>query len=155
MKRYVYKSDIYNLRVTTAGIVGLVVGGLSISRLLMAGTNKTLYLFILMVCVFTFWETFISLSNPKEVIISEEGITFKAYNKQHDYKWEDIERFRLKEFIHARKLYLTINKPTIFRGKYWINCFYMNDTDEIFTFLLKKECEVHPNSLKAHSRKFD
>jgi len=155
MKRYVYDNKIFNVRVTAAGIIGLVVGLFSIYRLLTPGTNTILYLLILLVCVYTFWETFVSLSNPKEVQISDEGITFKAYNKEHHYAWSDIKDFHLKEFIHARKLYLTINKPTLFRGKYWVNCYYMNDTDEIFIYLLKKECEIHPNSLKAQSRKFD
>ena len=119
---------------------------------LIFGDNMILWIGAGIVSLYTVWETFISLSNPSKVVIDADSITFCAYGQEHRYLWSEIERFRVKEFTGARKLFVRINEASIFRGRYWVNCYYFNDTDLLYKFIVDRECLVHPTSLKARAR---
>ena len=39
------------------------------------------------------------------------------------------------------------------RGRYWVYCYYFTDCDELYDFILDKEAEIHPNTIKAENRR--
>ncbi|MBO4919457.1 MAG: hypothetical protein J5365_04805, partial [Erysipelotrichaceae bacterium] len=108
---------------------------------------------VMVVCLYTYWETYVSLANPQEIVIDDRAITFRGCGKEHTYLWKEIYSFRVKEFVTARKIFLRINKADMNKGRYWINCMYFNDTDELYMFLRDKEYEIHPDSVKAIARR--
>lgn len=116
------------------------------------GSNTILWIAAAIISFYTAWETFVSLSNPSKVIVDADSITFCAYGKEHRYLWSEITRFKVKEFTGARKLFVRINEAGIFRGRYWIHCYYFNDTDVLYKYIVDKEYLFHPNSLKAQAR---
>ena len=90
-----------------------------------------------------------------KVIISDDAIAFKVKDREDRYLWKDIRDFRVKEFIDRKQVYIRINKqnPSLFKGRYWVYCRYFNDADELFMFFIKKEMEIHPDTIKAYARR--
>lgn len=151
MRVYEYDPTVYKRKVTVTGVFCALILLYSIYSLFF-GDNMLLWIGAGIVSLYTVWETFISLSNPGKVVIDAESITFCAYGREHRYLWSEIERFRVKEFTGARKLFVRINNASIFKGRYWVNCYYFNDTDLLYKFIVDRECLIHPTSLKARAR---
>ena len=97
------------------------------------------------------WETFVSIANPSKVEVSDQGITFSAYHKSHHYDWNEVKRFKCKPLASGTKMFVRINEAGIFRGRYWVNCYYFNDGNELFQYLFHKEVEIDPEGLKARA----
>ena len=151
-KTYIYKDVVYKRKVKFTGAYCGAILLICAYYFLFRGMNFLLVP-IMIVCLYTYWETYVSLANPEEVIIDDRAITFRGCGKEHTFLWKDIYRFKCKEFIQARKIFLRINEASMTKGRYWINCYYFNDCDELFMFLLDKEYEIHPDSMKAIARR--
>ncbi len=153
MKQYIYKKKYYDFKVAYIGYFVSAIGLYALYRFVTR--MSALYGLVLLVCAYQFFNTFISLSNPEEVDVSDDSITFKGFGKSHTYRFSEIEDFRVKEFVTAKKIYLRINKDSssLLRGRYWIDCMYFSDGDELFRYLLKKEDEIHPDTIKAYAHK--
>jgi len=149
-KIYEYKTKQYNYKIRNIGLFAIFFLIYSIIRFVKSNL-QIIYLVPIIVCIYIIWEDFISLSNPKIVHITDEFISFKQFSRTHTYYWKDIKRFSIKEFMSARKMYIRINDDNIFKGRYWVNCYFMNDTDEIYMWLRNKEMELNPNSVKTRS----
>jgi len=151
-KTYVYRETIYRRKVKFTGAYAGVIGLAALFYFLFKGVNFLL-IPVMIVCLYTYWETYVSLSNPQEIVIDDRAIIFRGCGKEHTWLWKDIYSFRVKEFVTDRKIFLRINKADMTRGRYWINCLYFNDTDELYNFLRDKEYELHPNTMKAVARR--
>ncbi|MCI8566206.1 MAG: hypothetical protein HFI39_07845 [Lachnospiraceae bacterium] len=151
MRVYEYDSAVYSRKVTTTGVFCALILLYSVYSLFF-GNNMILWIGAGIISFYTVWETFISLSNPSKVIVDADSITFCAYGREHRYLWSEIERFKVKEFTGARKLFVRINKAGILRGRYWVNCYYFNDTDLLYKYIVDREYLIHPTSLKARAR---
>ena len=55
----------------------------------------------------------------------------------------------------SKKIYLRINKDdnSLLKGRYWIDCLYFNDSDELFMYFVNKEDEIHPDTIKAYAHR--
>lgn len=153
MKRYIYQKKYYDFKVVYIGYFVIAIGLFSLYQLITTG--NALYAFILIVCAYQIINTFVSLSNPEEVEIGRDHIAFKGFGKTHLYRFDEIEDFRVKEFVMAKKIYLRINKDSghLLKGRYWIDCLYFSDGEELFRYLIKKEDEIHPDTIKAYAHK--
>lgn len=151
-KTYIYREPLYTRKVKFTGAYAGVLGLLATGYLIFTNVNFLL-IPVIIVCLYTYWETYVSLANPQEVIVDDRAITFKGCGKTHTFLWKDIYSFRVKEFVTARKIFLRINKTDMKQGRYWINCRYFNDTDELYMFLRDKEYELHPNTMKSIARR--
>lgn len=150
-KTYEYKTKFFNYKIRNIGIFAIFFLLYSIYNYIT--TKSVLFIVPIIICIYIIWEDFISLSNPKTVTITDDSITFGAFGKFHTYKWTEIKKFQIKEFVTARKMYIRINDAGLLKGRYWVNCYFMNDCDEIYLFLRNKEYEIHPNSLKSIARR--
>ena len=151
MRTYTYDSAIYARKITLIGIfctAVLIYAGVRIQ----AGGSLPVWTGVGVVAAYTVWETFISLSNPRQVRMDEHEIIFSAYGREHRYGWNEISQFRVKELTGARKLFIRINQAGFFRGRYWLHCYYFNDTDELYNAIVDRECLIHPDSIKAWAR---
>ena len=150
-KTYEYKTKKYNYKITYIGIFAIFFLIYSIYNF--ATTQKAIYLAPIIICIYIIWEDFISNSNPKIVTITDDSISFSSFGRTHTYRWNDIKRFQIKEFITARKMFIRINGGGLLSGRYWVNCYYMNDCDELYLYLRDKEYEIDPYSLKSQARR--
>lgn len=154
MKKYIYGKKFYNFRVLFVGYFCIAILAWSIYRLIVS-EQRTLWAFCALISAYQIFNTFISLSNPEEVDIDDHRITFKGLGKQHSYDFRQIVDFRVKEFPSTHKIYLRINKNdnSMLKGRYWIDCSYFNDGLELFQFLMDKEDEIHPDTVKAYAHR--
>lgn len=151
-KTYTYKEKIYNRKVKFTGAYAGAIFLIAAFYFLFRSMNFLL-IPVMIVCFYTYWETYVSLANPQEVIVDDRAITFRGVGKEHTFLWKDIYRFQCKEFVQARKIFLRINEASMTKGRYWINCYYFNDCDELYMFLRDKEYEIHPDSIKSYARR--
>lgn len=152
-KEYLFNKKMFLVRVIYAGILAALVflfGIYSISR---GSSLKYLWMFTCFLCVYTLITNFIAISYPEKIVIDNNEISFSAFNKTHVYSRKELIGFRIKEQQLAQKMYLRVNKPSLFKGRYWIDLRAYNDYKDLGKNLLEIEEIVHPNSLKANIKR--
>lgn len=148
MRTYEYDSNVYFRKITVTACFCVFIFAYAVFELA-TGENPLLWIGALVVSGYFVWETFISIANPSKVEVDEKGITFSAYSKAHHYEWSEIRKFRCKPLASGTKMFVRINEAGIFRGRYWVNCYYYSEGEKLFKFLFDKEIEVDPQGLKA------
>ena len=153
MKKYVYQKKFYNVRIAFAGYFAIPFLIFSIYRYIME--KDILWAFAILACVYIIFNTFFSMSYPEEIDVDDHRITFRSFGKTHTYDFKQIEDFRCKESPASKRIYLRINKNTagLLKGRYWVECAYFNDGIQLFNWLLQKEDEIHPGTVKAYAHK--
>ncbi|MBQ6334871.1 MAG: hypothetical protein IJI46_07390 [Erysipelotrichaceae bacterium] len=153
MKKYIYQKKYYQFKVVYIGYFTAAIALFSLYQFIIS--RSALSGLVLLICLYQLINTFVSISNPEEIDIDDKSITFKAFNKEHKYLFKDILDFRVKDFPLAKKIYLRINKDTsgLLKGRYWIDCSYFNDGDELFSYLIAKEDEMHPDTIRAYAHR--
>lgn len=91
MKKYKYDSKRYLLSVTIPGFFMILI---LIYALFNNYTNFNLniYSLLIIVCTYSIFNTFISSSNPKKIIIDSKCIHFTSFMTTHKYELKDIEK---------------------------------------------------------------
>ena len=92
-------------------------------------------------------------NHPKRIIDDGETLTFAAFGRSRSYQWDAMTEFKVKEFFITDRVYLRINKPGVFTGRYWLDVFQLNDGEEILAKFKQKEAELHPERLRYQKRK--
>lgn len=152
-KEYVFNKKMFLIRVVYAGILAAMVFVFGIYSISRGSSMKYLWMLICFICVYTVITNFIAISYPEKIIIDNDEITFSAFNKTHVYSRNDLQGFKIKEQHLAAKMYIRVNKPSLFKGRYWIDLKAYNDFKDLEKSLLEIEEIVHPNSLKANIKK--
>lgn len=145
MSQYVFQKSVYMRKVTVIGIFCLVVALYSCVMLLM---GQPLFWILLLISLYQAFNTFVSLSNPSEVTLTEDTLAFSAYGKTHSYKLADIKSFRVKELDRYHKMYVRVNDGGLLRGRYWLNCREMEGGRELWDRLAYLEYEKEPDQIK-------
>lgn len=151
MKHYVYTKSHYMIQMTLPGIFTLLIGTYGIYELL---RNQNIFFgFILIVCIYNVWNVFVSVSNPSEIIIDEDNITFCAFSKKHTYQLNDIKEFSMRALAGNNKIYMTIDKGGILKGRYWVRTSEFNDGKELTDFFYDLDAKVNPDSVFTTARR--
>ncbi|ENZ9536760.1 TPA: hypothetical protein OLX94_003278 [Clostridioides difficile] len=153
MKKYKYDSKRYLLSVTIPGFFMILI---LIYALFNNYTNFNLniYSLLIIVCTYGIFNTFISSSNPKKIIIDSKCIHFTSFMTTHKYEIKDIEKIRIREFYN-KKIYLKINDGNLFRGRYWIRTNMFNNSIALYSYFIELEECLYPDSLKFRNKKFE
>jgi hypothetical protein len=151
-KEYKIDSRYFQFHITGSGIVAAGVLFACIIGILLGLYPKLLTL-VLVVAGYTFWNTFIAISNPQVVTISDEMVSFSAYGRTDCFDLCELSSFMIREFPSAGKMYIRVNKAGLLKGRYWIGTKMFNDGQELFRKLLEIERNIHPESLKSQAYK--
>ena len=128
-KIYEYDTKVYRTKITITAIFCAFI--LVYSLFSIFTTNvPALWVVAAVVAGYFVWETFVSIANPSKV---------------------EVKRFKCKPLASGTKMFVRINEAGIFRGRYWVNCYYFNDGNELFQYLFHKEVEIDPEGLKARA----
>lgn len=152
-KEYLFDKKMFSIRVIYSGIlaaIAFVFGVYSVSR---GSSMKYLWMFICFLSVYTMITNFIAIGYPEKIIINNNEISFSAFNKSHFYSRKELKGFKIKEQQLAKKMYIRVNKPSLLKGRYWIDLNAYNDYKDLEKNLLEIEEIIHPNSLKANIKK--
>lgn len=152
-KTYTYNKARYNVRIIGIGYFAVFLFLYGIYRVISG--SPWYYIALIGISFYIIFETFITCANPNVVIISDKKITFKDPRHTETYYWNEIKDWRVKELPDRKQCYIRINKQDfeLLKGRYWIYCYYFNDCDELYDFILDKEAEMHPNTIKAENRR--
>lgn len=147
-KTYEYDSGVYLRKITITAAFCVFILAYSIIQIVV-GDMPALWAAAAVISGYFVWETFISIANPSRVEVDEKGITFSAYKKSHHYDWSEIKKFKCKPLASGTKMFVRINEAGFLKGRYWVNCYYYSDGNELFQLLFHKEVEIDPEGLKA------
>ncbi|MDO4311741.1 MAG: hypothetical protein Q4C52_01510 [Eubacteriales bacterium] len=152
MHTYKYDPKVFFVKITVTAGFCVLIFAYAILHLVM-GDMPILWGATAIVSGYFVWESFVSIANPSKVEVNDSGIIFSAYGREHRYNWEEVRRFKCKPLASGTKMFVRINEAGIFRGRYWVNCYYYSDGEELFKFLYNKEIEIDPEGLKARAVK--
>lgn len=152
-KEYLFNRRTFLVRVIYAGILAAIVFVFGIYSITRGSSMKYLWMFICFLCVYTIITNFIAVSYPEKIVVDNNEISFSAFNKAHVYSRKELKAFKIKEQQLAKKMYIRVNMPSLFKGRYWIDLKAYNDYKDLEKNLLEIEEIVHPNSLKANIKR--
>ncbi|MCB5288293.1 MAG: hypothetical protein LHW64_10915 [Candidatus Cloacimonetes bacterium] len=152
-KEYLFNKKMFLVRVVYAGILAAMVLVIGSNSIIKGSSMKYLLMLICLLCVYVIITNFISISYPEKIVIGSNEISFSAFNKAHVYSRNELKSFKIKEQQLAGKMYIRVNKPSLFKGRYWIDLRAYNDYKDLGKDLLKIEETIHPNSLKANIKR--
>lgn len=152
-KEYLFNKKTFAVRVIYGGILAAIVFVLGIYNIIKGSSLQYLLMLICFLCVYTIFTNFIAIGYPEKIVIDNNEISFSAFNKTHVYSRNEITSFKIKEQQLAAKMFIRVNKPSLFKGKYWIDLKAYNDYKDLAKSLLEIEEKLHPNSLKANIKK--
>ena len=150
MKEYNYDAKKFMMKVTVTGIFCVLITLYAVWKLIQ--TQETLWAIVMLIAGYTVWNSFVTISNPSKVTLSDEEIVFSAYGREDHFPMTEITNFQVKDFPNVRKLFIRINNASWLHGRYWVPAAFFNDTDELYNAILDIEERFHPNSLKAMAR---
>lgn len=140
-KIYEYDTKVYRTKITITAIFCAFI--LVYSLFSIFTTNvPALWVVAAVVAGYFVWETFVSIANPSKVEVSDQGITFSAYHKSHHYDWNEVKRFKCKPLASGTKMFVRINEAGIFRGRYWVNCYYFMMERNYFSICFIKKLKL-------------
>lgn len=151
MKVYTYNKTAFFMQVKFTGIFCLGVAVIALISAI-SGYLSGLMVFISVVALYQVWNTFVSHSNPEQVILDDDTITFASFQKEDRYVVSEMKQLRIREFPSSGKMYIRIDDANLFHGRYWIQSSQFNDGKELFKALLDIEYKKHPDTLKARAR---
>lgn len=152
MKYYVYKPSHFFIQMTLPGIFTIFIGIFCFFRFLTAGQN-ILDVLILCLCMYSIWNTFISISNPSEIMIDEKTIEFCAYGRSHKYEVDQIKNYHMRPLAGNTRIYMTFDNGRILKGRYWIRLCEFSEEKELEYFFYDLEAKINPDSLVVEARK--
>ena len=147
---YVHNKFSYFISVVLTGILTVFIVAWSIF-MISQNILPQLFLFIALVAGYNVWNTFVSQVNIKEIKLDGHTLEIKTLSKTHFISVDTCERFKIREFPSAGKMYIRIKDKKSYR--FWIDTKYFNDSKVLFTQLLDIEFNKHPDSLKARARR--
>lgn len=106
----------------------------------------------LLASLYTVVNNFILKVNSEVIEISDQIISFEAYNKKDIYEISKLNSFKLKEFPFSGEIYIRLVDCENKERKYWIHTSSFNEGKRLFKKLLDIEYQKHPQSLKARAR---
>lgn len=151
MKEYYYKKNLFFRRVTFTAAFCTVIFLYGCLKLIV--TANAAWIIVLIVSGYTVWNSFVSISNPSKIILSDTEIVFCAYGREDRYIIKELKDFKVKDFPDVKKMFVRVNNPTLFTGRYWIPASSFNDSDELYKRILSVENKLNPNSLKARAQR--
>lgn len=149
-KVYQLESRFFLIHTTMNGIVAGCVALACVAGIFLKFHPQLLAL-VLLVAVYTVWNTFVAIGNPQRVTVSDECVSFSAYGRTDSFDLCELSRFMIREFPSAGKMYIRVNKGGFFKGRYWLYTMMYSDGKELFRKLLEIERNIHPDSLKTQA----
>lgn len=150
--RYYMKDSRYMAETILPGILSIGILLLALFNMVSLGSIVNIWLIIAIVCFYNVFNSFLTLSNPKTVMFSNNEIIMGAGRRQEEYDIPSITSFNVREFPSSGLIYMRIN-PSLLKGRYWIKTYKYEEGKELFTRLRDIDFYKNPDSLKSYAAK--
>ncbi len=152
-KTYTYEEPYYFIEVTLTTIVAELAIVYCAYQLIRGETSiPAVYTMFLIAAVYQVWNAFVSAAYPHHVIVDGESITFCYRKRQDRYPIKSIKALALRANVRNGRIFLRINNPTPFAGRYWIATKVFTDGEELFFYIDDLDNKLNPQALKAKAR---
>lgn len=153
-KTYTFQDPYYTIEVpVTTAVAALAIPYCVYHAVKGDLLTPVLLVFFIVAAVYQVWNVVVARAFPKSVTIDDDSISFTLFNKTERYEFADITSFKARSNGRSGRIFLRINEPTPFKGRYWMGTNDFTDGQELFFAIDELECKIHPDGLKAKSRR--
>jgi hypothetical protein len=64
--------------------------------------------------------SWLTLHRPTHVLLDDDGISFRAYGREHRFAWRDVARVHVRRFIVRDRVLVRIAPAPPWAGRYWL-----------------------------------
>ena len=64
--------------------------------------------------------SWLTLHFPRVVELDDEGVSFGGYGRAHRFRWQDVERLRVRRFLVRDRVLVRLSPSLPWRGRYWL-----------------------------------
>jgi len=148
-RTYIFNEKQYRLKVVYIGYILLAI--LCFSVFMVIFSYSILWLFTTLLSVYGAANTFLLQSNPREVIVSDEKITFRSYG-QRSYSTEKLKFFRVRVSTAGYQVFIRVRDSDGNKGRFWVNFALFSDKEDLIEEFNYLERRVHPDSIRFSGR---
>ena len=153
-KTYTFEDPIYTVEVpVTTAVCAVAIFYCAWHAVVGDLLSPALMLFFMVAAIYQVWNVLVSAAYPKHVVVDDESISFVSMTRTDRYVLSEIKNLYLRANARNGRLFIRIDDPTIFRGRYWVNTQDFTDGRELFEFVVDLECKVNPEGLRARARR--
>ncbi|MDQ3610242.1 MAG: hypothetical protein M4D85_01315 [Actinomycetota bacterium] len=87
--------------------------------------------------------SFVGLHLPTTVVVDDERLVFRAFGREHAYRWREMGFFQVRGFMLGDRFLVRAGEPGLFRGRYWIHV-QMRGYRELRALLEEKQRTLFP-----------
>ena len=120
MKHYRYSTTVFWFSIIFPVILMIGMFIWAINSLINNG-SEGIYLLVLIVMPLLFVSSVIGLNNPSQITVSSEAIAFIGFWRKHEYKWQEVTEFTVKDYGYVGKSFIRIGNFRLLGGRYWIS----------------------------------
>lgn len=148
-RTYRFREKQYRYKVVYIGYLMAAILLYSLFRICTA--PSPLFLLTLLLSAYGCSNTYLTKSNPREVVVSDSAIVFRSYGEKR-FEVSGLTRFRVRVSVAGYQVFVRVRDGAGHRGRFWVNYGAFSDGAELlqeFDFLERK---VHPDSLRMSGR---
>lgn len=118
---------------------------------IVSGQANILWIGVIAISGYALMNTYITKSNPREIIISDESITFRSYGEKR-YDIDKLKTIRMRITTSDHQVYVRVADSDGHKGRFWVTFGYFSDKYELIEEFDYIERKIHPESLRFNGR---
>lgn len=142
---YTFDKKQYRYKVVYIGWIMVAILAYSLFRL--ATAPSILFLAAAFLSAYGCANTYLTKSNPREIVISDEAITFRSYGEK-SFRTAEITRFRVRVSTAGYQVFVRVRDSSGHRGWFWVNYALFSDKEDLLKEFDYLERKAHPDSLR-------
>lgn len=145
---YTFAEKPYRYKVVYIGYLLIVILAFSLFQL---AVGSLFFLLPALLSAYGAANTFLTKSNPREIVISDESITFRSYGEK-TFTVSKLKLFRLRVSAAGYQVYIRCADTQGHRGRFWVNFALFSHKEDLLKEFDYLERKVHPASLRMNGR---
>lgn len=149
-RRYTYDKKAYRTKVE---MIGYIMLALLVYSIVLQFTSGFSFIWLLAagVSIYGVSNTFLTKSNPREIIVTDETITFVSYG-QKAFFVDSLKFFRVKQISYDYQVLVRATDSRGNKGRFWVTYAFFNDKMDLIEEFNYLERKTHPESLRLRNR---
>lgn len=126
--------------------------------LLVVGIWRPIAAIVLVVTLYTLFNTFVAKCYPRVVTLTDTSLSFESFGAPVVYELASCTSFSVRENGMTKSAYVRVNGGGLLHGRYFVSCGDMYDesqvrADDLYQFFLDLEERFDPNGLRVTARR--
>lgn len=152
-KTYIFQDPYYTIEVpVTTAICAAAIFYCAFHAIRGDVLTPPLMLLFMTAAIYQVWNALISRAYPRKVTVDDDSMSFSLFGRTDRYAIDGITEMKVRANPRNGGMFVRINDPSLFRGRYWLNTKYFSDGRELFDYIEGLEMRIHPQGLKARAR---